>query len=95
MQNMQDEYREDGVQFVEMITGDDSDAEADATFVQTWASDYGFEDIPVLIAPKATSWESESIIWDRDMGIPSVWHIDPSGTIISADELIHDPGQFL
>jgi len=95
MQAMQDEYRDDGVQFIEMITGDNSDAVPDLAFVQSWASEYAFVDIPVLQAPAASSWTDETVIWDRDFGIPSVWHIDPTGTIVSADDLIHDPGEFL
>jgi thiol-disulfide isomerase/thioredoxin len=94
-QALQDEYRDDGVQIVEMMTGDNADNPPDLAFVQSWADEYGFVDIPVLQAPEATTWESESIIWDTDFGIPSVWHIDPEGYIVSADDLVHDPGQFL
>jgi thiol-disulfide isomerase/thioredoxin len=90
----QDHYREDGLQIIEMITGDDRDDPPDLAFVQSWAEDYGLTDIPVLQGPRATSWESEIMLWDTDMGIPSIWHISPEGVILSADEHATDPGVF-
>jgi thiol-disulfide isomerase/thioredoxin len=93
-QEEQDLYREDGLQIIEMIKQDDFGNAPDLAFVQDWASDYGFEDIPVLQGPRATSWESEVMLWDTDMAIPSIWHISPKGIILSADEHILDPGVF-
>lgn len=86
----QDHYREDGLQIIEMIKQDNSSNPPDLAFVQSWAEDYGMTDIPVLQGPRATSWESEVMLWDTDMAIPSVWHITPEGVIMSADEHLTD-----
>jgi thiol-disulfide isomerase/thioredoxin len=95
MQAYQDEYREKGVQFIEIITGDNSDELPDIDFLMGWDDQYGFTDIPVLLPPRATGWDAITMQWEMDMAIPTLYHISPNGTVLSADDLIHDPGQFL
>ena len=93
-QHEQDLYRVEGLQIIEMITENNQGQPPDIEFVQEWADEYGMTDIPVLQGPRATSWESEIMLWDTNMAIPSVWHISPEGVILSADEHITDPGVF-
>ncbi len=93
-QDEQDHYRDDGLQIIEMIKQDDYGDPPDLAFVESWASDYGMTDIPVLQGPRATSWTSEVIYWDADGYIPSIWIISPEGVVISADAAV-DPGTFL
>ena len=95
MQAKQDEYREKGVQFIEIITGDNSDELPNIDFLMGWDEQYGFTDIPVLLPPRATGWDAITMQWEMDMAIPTLYHISPNGTVLSADDLIHDPGQFL
>lgn len=95
MQAKQDEYREQGVQFIEVITGDNSDELPSIDFLMGWDEQYGFTDIPVLLPPRATGWDAITMQWEMDMAIPTLYHISPNGTVLSADDLIHDPGQFL
>ena len=59
--------------------------------LQQWALDAGMETIPVLDAHNFSSWGSFEI----DFGTPSITHIAPDMTILSIDENIRDPSQFL
>ena len=95
MQAKQDEYRDQDVQFIEVITGDNRDEHPDTAFLIEWGVEYGFTDIPVLLPPRATGWDAITLQWEMDMAIPTLYHISPNGTVLSADDLIHDPGQFL
>jgi thiol-disulfide isomerase/thioredoxin len=95
MQNLQDEYRDQDVQFIEVLTGDNADELPSIDFLMGWDEQYGFTDIPVLLPPRATGWDAITMQWEMDMAIPTLYHISPNGTVLSADDLIHDPGQFL
>ena len=95
MQAMQDQYRDQDVQIIEVITDNNSYDQPDENFVSQWATQYGFQDIPVLILPEPTSWDDLEFHWEIDTYIPSLWHIGPDGTILSADAGVHDPGVFL
>ena len=95
MQAMQDQYRDQDVQIIEVITDNNAYEQPDGNFVSQWANQYGFEDIPVLILAEPTSWNDLEFHWEVDTYIPSLWHIGPDGTILSADAGIHDPGVFL
>ena len=95
LQALQFEYEDQGVQIIEVITGDNADNPADHDFLADWAEDYGFSSIPVVAAPRATSWDALVNQWELDMYIPTLYHVAPSGEIVSADDAAHDPGAFL
>lgn len=103
MQGIQDTYRDQNVQILEIITADNSNAQPDLAFLQGWASDYGFSDIPVLqVNPidadgdgYADSYDHPNYWFDNDGYIPSIYHLGPDLSVISADGGVHDPGSFL
>jgi thiol-disulfide isomerase/thioredoxin len=95
VQGIQDEYRDEGLQIIEMITGDNSNAVPDQAFLQDWASEYGFEDIPVLSIPAAIDYEHPQFLFDADGYIPSVYHLNGALEVVSPDQSQHDPGSWL
>ena len=95
MQTMQDDYRDQDLQIIEIITADNSYNEPNVDFLAGWAHQYEFEDIPVLLGPTPTSWTDELMLWELDGYIPTVFIVGPDGTILSADNDAHDPGSFL
>lgn len=95
MQAMQDQYRDEGLQIIEVITGDNQNNPASMAFLESWSTDYNFRDIPVLLGPEPTSWDSLMMQWETDQYIPTVYIIGPDGTVLSADQGAHDPSTFL
>ena len=95
MQAMQDEYRADGLQIIEVITGDNQNNPPSMAFLEDWSADYNFRDIPVLLGPEPTSWDSLMMQWETDQYIPTVYIVGPDGTVLSADQGVHDPATFL
>ena len=95
MQAMQDDYRDSDVQLIEVITGDNSDELPTLDFLQQWADDYDFVDIPVLLPERATSWDAITVQWSMDEYIPTIYHVGPDGTVLSADRGVHDVSSFL
>ena len=95
MQTLQDTYRDQDVQLIEVITGDNSNELPSIDFLMGWDNQYNFSDIPVLLPPRATSWSAVTMQWETDMYIPTTYIIGPDGTVLSADEGAHDPGPFL
>jgi len=92
LQAEQDLYRDSNVQIIEIIYQDNVGQPPDQAFLEAWASDYGFTDIPVLaIAAPIDDEEDLSRLLDRDGYIPSIWQLDTSGAIVSADEGNSDP----
>jgi len=95
-QSIQDTYREDGLQIIEMLTnGNVQGTPPTSGFVQDWADEYNFDDIPVLLIPEPTSYTHPAFLFDRDAGIPSIYHLNEKMEVISADEGIHNPGYWL
>ena len=73
----------------------------DQAFLEAWHADYGFTDIPVLalVAQDSSTWETYSdhlsMLFDTDGYIPSIWQVDSTGEIVSADVGNSDPTSFL
>lgn len=59
--------------------------------LRQWALDAGMETIPVLDAHNFSSWGAFEI----DFGTPSIAHISPDMKILSIDDNIREPSQFL
>jgi thiol-disulfide isomerase/thioredoxin len=95
MQEMQAQYRDSDVQLIEVITGDNNDDLPTLDFLQEWSDDYGFVDIPVLLPERATGWDAVTVQWSMDEYIPTIYHIGPDGTVLSADRGVHDVSSFL
>ena len=96
VQNIQDQWRDEGLQIIELITSDDSGNAPDLTFVQTWADDYGFDDVPVLAVPgPPSSYDHVQFLFDADGYIPSVYHLNDKLEVVSPDESVHDPSSWL
>ena len=108
LQEMQNTYRDQGLQIIEMITANNSYQPPNApnqAFVEDWADQYGFEDIPVLAIPAYNSTDHvdpdtgkithPGALFDLDGYIPSIYHLNEKMEVVSADEGIHDPAQFL
>jgi len=95
MQAMQDTYRDQDLQIIEIITGDNQNELPSIDFLMEWQEDYSFTDIPVLLPPRATSWDAVTMQWELDQYIPTVFIIGPDGTVLSADQGVHDPSSYL
>ena len=101
LQAEQDEWRDENVQYIEIISQDDYGNAPDQAFLETWASDYGFTDIPVLALTERDQTSREafyahlSMTFDRDGYIPSIWQVDDTMTIVSADESNSDPSAYI
>jgi thiol-disulfide isomerase/thioredoxin len=95
VQALQDEYRDDGLQIIEMMTGDNSNGVPSQGFLESWADEYDFDDIPVLSIPVPTSYDAPQFLFDNDGYIPSVYHLNTKLEVVSADESVHDPGAWL
>ena len=95
VQNIQEEYEDKGFQIIEIITQDDYGNPPDQAFLQNWASDYGFDGVPVLGAPQPTSYDHPTFWFDADGYIPSVYHLNEKLEVVSADESVHDPSNWL
>jgi thiol-disulfide isomerase/thioredoxin len=85
------------VQIITMLTQDNAGDPPDLAFLQQWASDYGFENIAVVAPtdPAPTTAEEyfnqTSTQWDIDGYIPTMYHLDDTMTVISADESVAEP----
>ena len=95
MQAIADAYPE--VQIITIITQNNAGDPADLAFVQSWADQYGFENVAVVASndPAPASYEEyfaqETTPWDIDGYIPTMYHLDETLTIISADEGVAEP----
>ena len=100
VQAIQDQYRDDNLQIIELITANNNYSapnEPDQAFVESWADQYGFTDIPVLAIPEwdRRDYDDPRFWFDLDAGIPSVYHLNAQMEVVSADQSIHDPGSWL
>ncbi len=102
LQELQDTYRDDGLQIIEVITANNSYQRPNSPseeFVADWAEQYSFDDIPVLAVPNwdqaSGNYNHPTFLFDNDAAIPSMYHLNEKMEVVSADESIHDPGQFL
>jgi thiol-disulfide isomerase/thioredoxin len=96
LQGIQDRYRDDDLQVIEIIMQDNSGAmPVSQSFLSGWASDYGFDDIPVLQLTEPTSPDHPYFWFENDGYIPSIYHLGPDMTVLSADQSVHDPGSWL
>ena len=96
VQAIQDEWRDDGLQVIELITANNTPGNApDQAFVRSWADEYDFVDIPVLAVPKATDYEHPAFLFDADGYIPSVYHLNERLEVVSPDQSVHTPSNWL
>ena len=96
VQAIQDEWRDDGLQIIELITANNSQGgEPDLAFVQGWAEEYNFDDVPVLAVPRPTAYEHPTYLFDADGYIPSVYHLNEKLEVVSPDQSVHSPSNWL
>ena len=91
-QQKQDEYGTYGFQYIEVMTGDDLEAQpTPQSDLQQWQEDAQMLTIPTLDAYNFSDWG----VYEVDFGTPSITHIGPEMQILSIDEGIEDPNQFM
>lgn len=96
VQNIQDAWRDEGLQIIELITSDNGGNAPDLAFVQDWADEYSFDDVPVLAVPgPPTSYDHPQFLFDADGYIPSVYHLNEKLEVVSPDQSVHDPSNWL
>ena len=49
------------------------------------------ETVPVLADPNGGVWAT----FEQDFYIPTIVHLGPDMTVLSVDEMVTDPGQFM
>lgn len=91
VQAVQDEYGPEGFQAIEILIEDAGGNPPDQQDLVDWYNDHGMVNIPVLNDGAYEVWP----YYELDWGIPTVVHIGPDMTILSVDEYIYDPGQFM
>jgi thiol-disulfide isomerase/thioredoxin len=85
------------VQIITMLTQDNAGDTPNLAFLQQWESDYGFENIAIVAPtdPAPTTMEEyfnqTSTQWDIDGYIPTMYHLDETMTVFSADESVAEP----
>ena len=94
VQNIQDQWRDEGLQIIELITSDNYGDAPDQAFVQSWADDYNFEDVPVLavlVPPRATT----TPVLLRRRGHPE--RVPPERAARGGEPrpMVHDPSNWL
>jgi thiol-disulfide isomerase/thioredoxin len=102
-QGVQDTHREAGLQMVTLITNSNIQGQApDQAFVQGWADQYGFSDIPVLALDlpyrdgTAEEFYDHPTFWfDKDAYTPSYYHLNERMEVISADDSVRDPSSLM
>lgn len=91
LQAEQDHYGPDGFQAIEILIEDNGGNAPDQETLQRWASDYDLLTIPVLADGGYEVWP----YYELDWGIPTVVHIGPDMTVLSVDDYVYDPGEFI
>ncbi len=91
VQDLQDEYGPEGFQALEILIEDRSGNAPDQDVLADWSDDYDMVNIPVLNDGAYEVWPTYELDW----GIPTVVHIGPDMTILSVDEYIYDPGNWM
>ncbi len=89
VQAIQDEY--DNVQILEILIEDDYGDPPDQGVLEDWADHGEFTSVAALADGDYSVWP----YFEADWGIPSTTHIGPDGTVLSVDEYVTDPGQFM
>lgn len=95
-QQIQDEYREQGFQYISALTAAWSSPPT-LEELQSFAEEFGLDDVPALTVPPEDQEfpDSEYYLYDRDMGVQTIVHLAPDMSVLSSDEYIYDPAQFL
>lgn len=90
-QDIQDEYGDEGFQMIEVLienTGGSAPSQSD---LQSWESNYGMSTVPVLDDSAYQLWPYVEADW----GIPTIVHIGPGMEVLSVDQGVASPGQWL
>ena len=80
------------LQIITLLTDDNSYEIPTVPFLEAWANQYGFQNIAVVTpgGTPATTYEElfaqPHRAWEIDGYIPTIYHLDASLTVISADE---------
>ena len=94
-QHEQDKYGDSGFQVIEILieNNDYGSGEVSESDQNDWADSYGMTTVPVLADPvnTYTAWP----YFELDWGIPTTVHIGRDMTVLSVDECITDPSQWL
>ena len=96
-QSTQDEYQEYGFQYIYMATGDTSGSPPSQDELMDWADRYDMVNIPVLgFTSRDQSYpNSMSFYYEKDLYIPTIYHINGQMEVVSADRGISDPDVFI
>jgi len=89
-----------GAQILQVLGQDNSQDIPSLSFVQGWASQYGFENVAALGPLSApTTYEeyfsAPSSQFEDDGYIPTIYHLDEEMTVISADQDVQSPDTWL
>lgn len=90
-QALQDEYADRGFQLIEVLIENSSGDAPSQSDLQSWQSNYGMTSIPVLDDSAYQLWP----YMEADWGIPTIVHIGPGMEVLSVDQGIASPGQWL
>ena len=96
-QDVQDEWEEYGFQYIEVWSQDNAGNPPDVDDLADWADRYGLVDIPVLAMPASeqNSLSGLNFQWERDMYIPSIFHLSPEMEVLSDDRNRTSPRRYI
>lgn len=90
-QHLQDKYGTDGFQMIEVLIEDSSGADPNTQDLVQWQNSFNMQTVPVLDDGKYAVWP----YYESDWGIPTLVHLGPDMTVLSVDQYVTDPGQFI
>lgn len=90
-QKLQEYYVDDGLQIIELLIGDETGGSISGLEQVEWSSQYTFSAIPVLDEDNRTNWRN----FEHDNHTPTIVHIDAEMEVISIDDGIASPAEWL
>lgn len=90
-QELQDRYEGDGFQMIEILIEDSGGSDPDSSDLGQWESWFKLKTVPVLDDGKKKVWPT----YESDWGIPTLVHLGPDMEVLSVDQYVTDPGQFI
>lgn len=91
VQKLQERHYDAGLQIIELLIGDETGGSISGLEQVEWASQYAFSAIPVLDEDNRTNWRS----FEHDNHTPTIVHLDAEMTVLSVDDNIVSPLEWL
>ena len=85
------QYGDRGFQAIDVLIENSSGNTPSQEDLARWAQAAGMQTVPVLADSSYATWAQ----YEVDFYIPTIIHLGPDMTVLSVDQAISDPGQFI